>query len=87
MTLNARIRRLERLESRIGRKLATALLTAVQIEDIQRRVANEQELDSEQVERIEAHGHVVARDMIISARGGKGWVKRYLDVGMDEVSQ
>ena len=49
MTLNARIRRLERLESRIGRKLATALLTAVQIEDIQRRVANEQELDSEQI--------------------------------------
>ena len=85
MTLNARIRRLERLESRIGRKLATALLTAVQIEDIQRRVANEQELDSEQTQRIEAHGHIVCRNIIISVSGGKSWVKRYLDVDMDEV--
>ena len=78
MSLNAMIRRLERLESRIDRRLATAPLTAAEIKDIQRRAANQLELDGEQIERIEAHGNIVGRNMIISARGGKVWVKRYL---------
>jgi hypothetical protein len=85
MSLTGMIRRLERLENRIGRRLARAPLTAVEIEDIQRRVANEQELDSEQIQRIEVHGHIVGRNMIISARGGKYWVKRYLGVDLDEL--
>ena len=85
MSLNAMIRRLGKLESRIGRRQARAPLTAAEIEDIQRRVANEQKLDSESIRRIEAHGHIVGCNMIISASGGTYWVKRYLGVDLDEL--
>ena len=76
-------RRVSALEAKIGRSFAAGWLTATEIEDILQRIENGESLGKEEGRRIEAHGHLVGRHMIISVRQGFVTIKRYLDVDMD----
>ena len=53
------------LEARIGRSLATGPLTSTEIENILQRVQNGEGLYLEELPRIEAHGHIVGRNLIM----------------------
>ena len=76
-------RRVSALEAKISRGFAAGTLTSTEIEDILRRVENGESLSKEEGCRIEAHGHLVGRHMIISVHQGSVTIKRYFGVDMD----
>jgi hypothetical protein len=71
------------LEARIGRSQAASPLTAPEIENILQRVQNGHALQFSELPRIEAHGHIVGKNLIISVHRGAVKVKRYL--GIDDM--
>ena len=85
MSLSSIKRRVVALEARVDRGFATGPLASAEIEDILQRVQNGQSLCTEELPRIEGHGYVVGRNMIISVHRGSVKVKRYLGVNMDAV--
>jgi hypothetical protein len=85
MLLRSLKRRVNTLEARIGLAAKTSLLSPTEIESILQRIERCQVLCAEEKQRIEQHGHVVGRSMIISVHRGALHVKRYLGVNMDDV--
>ena len=78
-------RRVSALEAKISRGFAAGSLTATEIDDILQRVENGESLGKEEGRRIEAHGHLFGRHMIISVQQGSVTIKRYFGVDMDAV--
>jgi hypothetical protein len=85
MSLRSLQRRVNTLEARIGRAAETSPLSPLEIESILQRIERCQALCTEEEQRIEQHGHVVGRNMIISVHRGTIQVKRYLGVDMDDI--
>lgn len=85
MSVSSLRRRVSALEAKISCGFAAGTLTSTEIEDILQRVENGESLGREERRRIEAHGHLVGRHMIISVHQGSVTVKRYVGVDMDAV--
>jgi hypothetical protein len=85
MSLRSLKRRVHTLEARIGRAAETSPLSPIEIESILQRIERCEAVCAEEKQRIEQHGLVVGRNMIVSVQRGAIIVKRYLGIDMNDV--